>query len=74
MPLVRPLDRNRLPAPVSITGNPSGGSLAKPNFGIETRQRELEKKRKKEEKRQRQLDRKSPPSDEDATAADEGDR
>jgi len=37
--------------------------LAKPKYGFEKRQRELEKKRKKEQKLQRKLDKKNPPAD-----------
>lgn len=48
--------------------------MAKPNFGFEKRQRELEKKRKKEEKLQRKLDKKNPPSDDESVAPEEGDR
>jgi len=48
--------------------------LAKPNFGFEKRQRELEKKRKKEEKLQRKLDRKNPPSDGEPAATGESDQ
>ncbi|MBA1146872.1 hypothetical protein H0Z60_07335 [Ectothiorhodospiraceae bacterium WFHF3C12] len=46
--------------------------MAKPNFGFEKRQRELEKKRKKEEKLQRKLDRKNPPSDDETVTPGEG--
>ena len=46
-------------------------NLAKPNFGYQKRQKELEKKRKKEEKMKRKLE-KNAPSVEDA-ASPEGD-
>jgi len=36
--------------------------LAKPNFGYQKRQKELEKKRKKEEKMKRKLDRQAQPA------------
>ncbi len=45
--------------------------MAKPNFGFEKRQRELEKKRKKEEKLQRKLDKKNAPDEDEAPAASE---
>ncbi len=41
--------------------------MAKPNFGFQKRQKELEKKRKQEEKRQKKLEKKDP----GATATDE---
>jgi hypothetical protein len=37
-------------------------NLAKPNFGYQKRQKELEKKRKKEEKMKRKLERNAPPA------------
>ena len=37
-------------------------NLAKPNFGYQKRQKELEKKRKKEEKLKRKLERSAPPA------------
>ena len=45
--------------------------MAKPNFGFEKRQRELEKKRKKEEKLQRKLDKKNAPGEPEDQAASE---
>jgi len=36
--------------------------LAKPNFGYQKRQKELEKKRKKEEKMKRKLEKNAPPA------------
>ena len=45
--------------------------MAKPNFGFEKRQRELEKKRKKEEKLQRKLDKKNAPGEDEEQAAPE---
>lgn len=57
---------------VPMRGSYSGGSLAKPNFGFEKRQRELEKKRKKEEKLQRKLAKKNPAGDEESVAPEEG--
>ena len=44
--------------------------MAKPNFGYQKRQKELEKKRKKEEKLKRKLEKGAPPATDEATAAD----
>lgn len=45
--------------------------MARNKYGIEKRQRELNKERKKEEKRQRKLDRKIAEEDPDSTAMPE---
>ena len=44
--------------------------MAKPNFGFQKRQKELEKKRKQEEKRLKKLEKKDPgaPATDEATA------
>jgi hypothetical protein len=46
--------------------------LAKPNFGYQKRQKELEKKRKKEEKLKKKLERNAPPATDVPTPAPEG--
>ena len=43
-------------------------NLAKPNFGYQKRQKELEKKRKKEEKMKKKLERNAAPAAEEAPA------
>jgi hypothetical protein len=47
-------------------------NLAKPNFGYQKRQKELEKKRKKEEKMKRKLEKHAPPPAEAPAPAPEG--
>ena len=48
-------------------------NLAKPNFGYQKRQKELEKKRKKEEKIKKKLEKNAPPAaDEPAPAPEAG--
>jgi hypothetical protein len=47
-------------------------NLAKPNFGYQKRQKELEKKRKKEEKMKRKLERQAQPAGEAPPPAPEG--
>jgi len=44
-------------------------NLAKPNFGYQKRQKELEKKRKKEEKMKKKLEKSTVPSTDGAEAA-----
>jgi hypothetical protein len=46
--------------------------LAKPNFGYQKRQKELEKKRKKEQKTKRKLERQAQPAGEAPPPAPEG--
>jgi len=48
----------------SLRQRPQRGehNLAKPNFGYQKRQKELEKKRKKEEKMKRKLEKNAPPA------------
>lgn len=45
-------------------------NLAKPNFGYQKRQKELEKKRKKEEKLKRKLEKGAAPAEDAAASAD----
>ena len=47
-------------------------NLAKPNFGYQKRQKELEKKRKKEEKMKKKLEKNAPPAEDAAAPAPEG--
>ncbi len=51
-------------------GRPRQGecNLAKPNFGYQKRQKELEKKRKKEEKMKKKLERSTTPAAEETPA------
>jgi hypothetical protein len=56
-------------APPNVQGE---HNLAKPNFGFQKRQKELEKKRKKEEKLKRKLEKNAPPAVEAAPPAPEG--
>ena len=67
----RDLPARRTPARIRCATPAQGEhNLAKPNFGYQKRQKELEKKRKKEEKLKRKLEKGAPPATDEATAAD----
>ena len=61
----------RKPSRIAVSPSEQGEhNLAKPNFGYQKRQKELEKKRKKEEKLKRKLEKNAPPAADALPAAD----
>jgi hypothetical protein len=71
-PSVGPTAARRESARIAASPSDRGEhNLAKPNFGYQKRQKELEKKRKKEEKMKRKLEKNAPPAA-DAPAPAEG--
>ena len=72
--LAAPIGNGRRPfVPIGCVPFEQGEhNLAKPNFGYQKRQKELEKKRKKEEKMKRKLEKNAPPTEEAAAPAPEG--